>query len=239
MGRIASSLLSTLVVPDVASCDPLYRQIYLKLRDAILAGRLTPGTQIPSSRDLARDLGVARNTVLNAVGQLITEGYLQGEHGSGTYVNPTLPDDTLQAPHFHVSPGRRIRKGAPFSLRRKGLAVPPTLLPSAGQPVEVQGLDCLLEYSFTRSLRNEGRNWPIGIERPTACRQIGQRVPVLLLTTRQHGQHGGHKPTPTLTLRAITHFAPQDGMPELSFYTIICGFNPFHPHERPQCSFPC
>ncbi|HEV8718551.1 MAG TPA: winged helix-turn-helix domain-containing protein [Candidatus Binatia bacterium] len=83
MSRISSSLVSALVALDAASPDPLHRQIYLKLRNAILAGRISPGAQIPSSRDLARELGVTRNTVLNAVEQLIAEGYLQGEHGSG------------------------------------------------------------------------------------------------------------------------------------------------------------
>src|SRR5258708_4954111 len=87
MSKISSSLASALVALDAASADPLHRQLYGKLRDAILIGRISPGAQIPSSRDLARELGVARNTVLSAVEQLIAEGYLQGEPGSGTYVN--------------------------------------------------------------------------------------------------------------------------------------------------------
>ncbi len=84
MSRVSSSLVSALVALDTASPDPLHRQLYGKLRNAILTGRISPGAQIPSSRDLARELGVARNTVLNAVEQLIAEGYLQGEPGSGT-----------------------------------------------------------------------------------------------------------------------------------------------------------
>jgi GntR family transcriptional regulator / MocR family aminotransferase len=56
------------------------------IRDAIRSGRLVPGTQLPSSRALAADLGVARNTVARAYAELIAEGWLTSHHGSGTLV---------------------------------------------------------------------------------------------------------------------------------------------------------
>jgi GntR family transcriptional regulator/MocR family aminotransferase len=56
------------------------------LRGAIRTGRLGPGTRLPSSRALAADLGLARNTVADAYGQLIAEGWLEAAHGSGTWV---------------------------------------------------------------------------------------------------------------------------------------------------------
>lgn len=56
------------------------------LRDAVRSGRLAAGTALPSSRNLARDLGVARNTVAQAYGQLVAEGWLSARHGSGTWV---------------------------------------------------------------------------------------------------------------------------------------------------------
>ena len=61
-----------------ASSVPLYRQLYDALRDAILSGRLRPGSRLPSTRALADDLGASRNTVLAAFGQLLAEGYLEG-----------------------------------------------------------------------------------------------------------------------------------------------------------------
>ncbi len=134
MSRISSSLVSALVALDAASPAPLHRQIYLNLRNAILAGRISPGAQIPSSRDLARELGVGRNTVLNAVEQLIAEGYLQGEQGSGTYVNRTLPDDTLRAPRVQAAAVKRVSKHFPLSLRSRGLSMRSAPLPSAGPP---------------------------------------------------------------------------------------------------------
>ncbi|HEY3009267.1 MAG TPA: PLP-dependent aminotransferase family protein [Micromonosporaceae bacterium] len=56
------------------------------LRDAVRTGRLTPGTRLPSSRSLAGDLGIARNTVADAYGQLVAEGWLDARRGSGTRV---------------------------------------------------------------------------------------------------------------------------------------------------------
>jgi GntR family transcriptional regulator/MocR family aminotransferase len=57
------------------------------LRDAIRSGRLVPGTRLPSSRTLAADLGIARNTVARAYSELVAEGWLTSQHGSGTAVS--------------------------------------------------------------------------------------------------------------------------------------------------------
>ncbi len=56
------------------------------LRDAVRSGRLAPGVRLPSSRDLAVDLGIARNTVADAYAQLVAEGWLEARTGSGTWV---------------------------------------------------------------------------------------------------------------------------------------------------------
>jgi GntR family transcriptional regulator / MocR family aminotransferase len=56
------------------------------LRDAARTGRLAPGTRLPSSRALATDLGLARNTVAEAYAQLVAEGWLTARRGSGTAV---------------------------------------------------------------------------------------------------------------------------------------------------------
>jgi GntR family transcriptional regulator/MocR family aminotransferase len=57
------------------------------IRDAIGSGRLVPGTRLPSSRALAADLSVARNTVARAYAELIAEGWLTSQHGSATLVS--------------------------------------------------------------------------------------------------------------------------------------------------------
>src|SRR5438093_10745445 len=95
MPRRGSVLLTLALDPKAPA--PLFRQVYDGLRSAILAGRLHPGTRLPASRGLARELGVSRNTVLSAYDQLLAEGYLEGRFGSGTYIPHTLPDDLLRA----------------------------------------------------------------------------------------------------------------------------------------------
>jgi GntR family transcriptional regulator/MocR family aminotransferase len=81
---------------DHASPTPLHHQLYDGIRSAILAGQLRANIRLPSTRALARDLGISRNTVLEAYAQLLAEGYIEGQVGSGSYVSPTLPDAVLQ-----------------------------------------------------------------------------------------------------------------------------------------------
>ncbi len=77
---------------------PLYQQLYTHLRTAILIGELKPGTRLPSTRTLATELNVSRNTVLNAYQQLTAEGYLDSMVGSGTFIARVLPDHLLISP---------------------------------------------------------------------------------------------------------------------------------------------
>src|SRR3982750_2845104 len=79
------------------SREPLHRQLYRELREAVLNGRLPPGSRLPSTRTVASELGVSRNTVMGAFDQLLAEGYLEGKVGSGTYVAEKLPEELLHA----------------------------------------------------------------------------------------------------------------------------------------------
>ena len=65
-------------------------QLYLSIRQAILEHRLAPGTTLPASRQLAAELGIGRNTVVRAYDQLIVEGYLESQTGSGTFVSEAI-----------------------------------------------------------------------------------------------------------------------------------------------------
>jgi GntR family transcriptional regulator/MocR family aminotransferase len=82
---------------DRAATTPLFRQLYARLKEAILHGRLAPGTRLPPTRDLAQQLGVSRQTVLAAYDQLTAEGYLRGGVGQGTFVDAGLPAAGLRA----------------------------------------------------------------------------------------------------------------------------------------------
>jgi GntR family transcriptional regulator/MocR family aminotransferase len=68
------------------STGTLREQLYLQLRDAVLTGRLLPRTPLPSTRDLAAVLGLARSTVVDALDQLKAEGYLETRQGAATRV---------------------------------------------------------------------------------------------------------------------------------------------------------
>ncbi|MFD5375143.1 PLP-dependent aminotransferase family protein [Streptomyces griseoincarnatus] len=81
------------------------------LREAVRGGRLAPGTRLPSSRSLAADLGIARNTVADAYADLIAEGWLTARQGSGTRVAPRAVPERPAAPTPRRTPGR-----LPYSL---------------------------------------------------------------------------------------------------------------------------
>ncbi|MCP9986759.1 PLP-dependent aminotransferase family protein [Streptomyces sudanensis] len=78
------------------------------LREAVRTGRLAPGTRLPSSRTLAADLGVARNTVADAYAELVAEGWLTARQGSGTRV----------ARRAAAAPARRPPAAAPLPWQR-------------------------------------------------------------------------------------------------------------------------
>ncbi len=82
---------------DPSATAPLYRQLYFAIREAILAGQLQPSARLPSTRALAKDLGLSRNTTVAAYEQLLAEGYLDGRIGAGSYVSKVLPEALLQA----------------------------------------------------------------------------------------------------------------------------------------------
>ncbi|MCA8911389.1 MAG: PLP-dependent aminotransferase family protein [Planctomycetes bacterium] len=107
---------------------PLYQRIADSIRTDVLAGRLRRGERVPSTRALAKELKVNRNTVAQAYEQLIAEGFLEGKHGSGTYVARELP----QA-NFNAGSARRGQR----TLRRVAFAnspLPPELYAHVLQP---------------------------------------------------------------------------------------------------------
>jgi GntR family transcriptional regulator/MocR family aminotransferase len=95
MKSICADLVLQRLAP--AGDGALNRQLYDCLRGAILDGSLPPSSPLPASRDLAREIGMSRNTVLHAYEQLGTEGYVHARVGSGTFVAETTPDSFLSA----------------------------------------------------------------------------------------------------------------------------------------------
>ncbi|MFF4837657.1 PLP-dependent aminotransferase family protein [Streptomyces sp. NPDC001315] len=87
------------------------------LREAVRGGRLAPGTRLPSSRSLAADLGIARNTVADAYADLVAEGWLTARQGSGTRVAeravPRPPDRPAPHPRRPGRPAYSLVAGTP------------------------------------------------------------------------------------------------------------------------------
>jgi GntR family transcriptional regulator / MocR family aminotransferase len=83
---MARRTLELSLAADRDDPGPLTAQIAGQLRDALADGRLAPGERLPSTRMLAGQLGVSRTVVTGAYAQLFAEGWVEGRHGSGTYV---------------------------------------------------------------------------------------------------------------------------------------------------------
>jgi GntR family transcriptional regulator/MocR family aminotransferase len=145
---------------DSRTRAPLHQQLYHALRAAILSGRLPAGMRLPSTRALASDLAVSRNTVLNAFEQLLAEGYVEGKIGSGTYVNPALPDDMLQV--GRAAPASKATERS-RGLSRRGMLLAQTPVTNAGDPGRTRpfrpGLPAFDVFPFEIWARLAARRW--------------------------------------------------------------------------------
>ena len=99
---------------------PRYRILYEAMRRAILSQQLVPGARLPSTRELARDLSLSRNTVLSTFEALLAEGYIVARTGSGTFVAhaaamPKMrgrrPAEAARAASTHSGAGELSRRG--------------------------------------------------------------------------------------------------------------------------------
>jgi GntR family transcriptional regulator / MocR family aminotransferase len=79
------------------SSEPLHVQLAAQIKSAVLSGKLPAKARLPSSRALAAELSVSRNTVLTALDQLKSEGYLEAVRGSGTLVAPISVQELARA----------------------------------------------------------------------------------------------------------------------------------------------
>jgi len=120
MPRSAGTL--DLVLPPRSGGQPAQRWVYEGVRAAILDGRLRAGARLPATRDLARQHGLARGTVVAAFSQLQAEGYVRSTVGSGTFVGEVPPDALLGLGRPPEGPSRP-RKSPSIRLSRFGRRV--------------------------------------------------------------------------------------------------------------------
>ena len=114
--RPASVLILDLDKPNGSGPQPLVVRVEGRIRGAIMSGSLAPGSRLPSSRVLARDLKVSRHTVEWAFTQLQAEGFVIRRRGSGTFVARDIPERE-QPPE---APPRRAGHHSQASLSRRG-----------------------------------------------------------------------------------------------------------------------
>jgi GntR family transcriptional regulator/MocR family aminotransferase len=157
------------VVVDRAGGAPLAAQISGQLEAAVTGGVLRAGDRLPSSRDLATTLGVSRTVVTNAYARLFAEGWLEGRHGSGTYVADVTPP------------------AAPGAVTRSGPVAPAAVSPAPAQPAAApHGADKPDWHTAVHARRpglidlQPGISWADGIEPAAwrrAWRQAGTHLP--------------------------------------------------------------
>ncbi len=158
---------------DSTASKPLYRQLYDKLRQAILLGELAGGTKLPSTRAFAHNLGISRATVMIAFEQLLYEGYIYGAVGSGTYVKHVLPDELLQSlsaenkgEQTAETQEQTAESSLPGELSQRGKVIagaemaPLKYWQRAGQHQTFQsGLPALHEFPFKLWGQLEAKHW--------------------------------------------------------------------------------
>jgi GntR family transcriptional regulator / MocR family aminotransferase len=99
---------------------PLHVRLYRQLREHILAGALGPGARLPSARTLAADLGISRNTVETAVGQLVAEGFVERRVGAGTVVAESLAEAAPFRRRTTLDPPAPADRCPPSGLSKRG-----------------------------------------------------------------------------------------------------------------------
>ncbi|QGZ64232.1 MocR-like pyridoxine biosynthesis transcription factor PdxR [Paraburkholderia acidisoli] len=129
-------------------------QIYRQLRDSIVDGRLAGGTRLPSTRDLAQQLGVSRKTTLDVFERLLAEGYLESRRGSGTFVADTLerlPARERAHPNSQIDTALRVESPA------RGAHATPWWQAQAAEPVPLPRVDARLACDFAGGVTDKSR----------------------------------------------------------------------------------
>ena len=179
-----------LVLPLRDSGISANRWIYEALRAKILEGGLRPGARLPATRDLARQYGLARGTIVNAFEQLKSEGYVDGSVGSGTYVSKILPDELLQIPRENgterSAPRKRRRRVSDYA-GRVSLFPNLEIRPSRAFRANIPALDLfpttLWAQVAARRLRRVSTNLLLGCG-PMGYTPLRQAVATYLSTSR-------------------------------------------------------
>ena len=179
---MARPTLELSLLTDRDDPGPLTAQIAGQLRGALADGRLATGERLPSTRMLAGQLGVSRTVVTGAYAQLFAEGWVEGRHGSGTYV----ADGTLGRPRAGGA-----HETAAQGDHRDGPAGDQALAPSVAPMIDLRpgiawtaGID---RAAWRRAWRGAGMSVPAGLPDPRGS--AGLRGALTGYLRRSRGVH--------------------------------------------------
>jgi GntR family transcriptional regulator / MocR family aminotransferase len=134
MSKRTTAVKQPEIVLDQNALAPLYKQLYERLRGFILTGQLETGARLPSTRALASELGVSRNTTALAYEQLLLEGYIESRVGDGTRVARLQPDLAFRAPGNSEDRATTAHTGvSPVVLARRVQSLVDTPSPGEGE----------------------------------------------------------------------------------------------------------
>jgi len=95
------------IVVEVNAPEPVYEQIVRQIHTGVNAGRLAPGTALPTVRQLAGDLSINRNTVARAYKMLEDQGVIQTAGRKGTFVRPDASKQVARLKSTHAQRAMR------------------------------------------------------------------------------------------------------------------------------------
>nr|WP_282571451.1 PLP-dependent aminotransferase family protein [Methylonatrum kenyense] len=141
----------------------MQNQIIRQMQALIRNKQLRPGSPVPSSRELSKQLHVSRNTVAEAYADLVDEGYLCSRRAIGTFISDTFPEDAIAARPGHSS------SRSPSHRRAVNLPLPYT---GRGKPGLHRPIDRALNHDFSLGKVDSG-SFPAGTWRRLTLECLG------------------------------------------------------------------
>lgn len=122
VGAVGKVISTDLLLGALRRDDPvpIYLQVYEWFRDRILDGSLRQGASLPATRELASQIEVSRNTVLEAYNNLHAEGLIESRVGAGTIVSRQLPDERATSAGHPARPSVNALPAEPPHLSQRG-----------------------------------------------------------------------------------------------------------------------
>lgn len=159
----AGALLSSIRIDRDAE-RKISVQLYMGLKDILLSGGVNPGERLPATRTLAKEIGVSRTTVIDAVDRLTAEGLLEARVGAGTFVSEALAEQRPVAPAALPAEAEAIApRLSHAATHAQRFFAPRSWLPHKSQAF-ITALPALDLFPMAHWARLSARHWRTGRE---------------------------------------------------------------------------